>query len=308
MIQILFGDRDAWDAYADHMPRALAEAGIGAAIGTDAAPERVEYIVTSPDGWIEDFAPFTRVKAVFSLWAGVEGLTDNPTLTQPLVRMIEPGLARGMTEWVTGQVLRHHLGLDRYVTCHEPHWEKHVPPLARDRTVGILGLGELGQSCAAALASLEFRVLGWSRRLKDIAGVTSFAGAEGLLSVLAQSEILVVLLPLTATTDTLLGAQEFAQMPKGAVLINPGRGQLLDDAALLSALEAGQISHATLDVFRQEPLPKDHPFWAHPSVTVTPHIASVTRPRTAAIAIAQNIARNERGDPVIGVVDRMAGY
>lgn len=308
MIQVLFGDREAWPDYEPHLPRALAETGIGAAVGTEAAPDRVDYVVTSPDGWITDFTPFTRAKAVLNLWAGVEGLIHNATLTQPLVRMIEPGLGAGMVEWVAGQVLRHHLGLDRYIKRHDPHWDYAAPPVALDRTVAVLGLGELGQAAARALAGLGFQVLGWSRSAKEIPGVRCFAGQTGLVQVLPRAEILVLLVPLTPATENLIGRAELAQMPKGAVLINPGRGPLLDDQALLAALDSGQISHATLDVFREEPLPEAHPFWAHPGVTVTPHVASATRPKTASQAIAQNIRRAEAGEPLLGRVDRSTGY
>jgi glyoxylate/hydroxypyruvate reductase len=308
MIRVLFADRDAWSDYQALLPQALDEAGVAAEVGLDGPPEVVDYIVTSPDAWLKDYRPYARAKAVFNLWAGVEGIVGNDTLTQPLVRMVEAGLREGMVEWVTGHVLRHHLGMDRYIKRDGAHWDYVVPPLARDRRVGILGLGELGAACAGALAGLGFRVLGWSRSRKEIAGVETFGGAEGLGAVLERTEILVLLLPLTSETGNLMDSAAFARMPRGAVLLNPGRGPLIDDDALLDALASGRIGHATLDVFREEPLPAEHPFWGNPGVTITPHVASATRPATASRSIAENIRRGEAGEAFVGLVDRTAGY
>jgi glyoxylate/hydroxypyruvate reductase A len=213
-----------------------------------------------------------------------------------------------MREYVTGHVLRHHLGMDRYICNTSPVWAPAVPPLARDRKVGILGLGALGRACAQSLVALNFQTLGWSRNPKDIEGVRCYTGEDGLREVLAQAEILVLLLPATADTENTLDAAALAQMPHGAAIINPGRGALIDDAALLAALETGHISHATLDVFRVEPLPDTSPIWPHANVTVTPHIASETRAHTASDIIAENIKRCEAGQPLRFLVDRSAGY
>ena len=159
-----------------------------------------------------------------------------------------------------------------------------------------------------ALAALKFDVSGWSRRPKKINAITCYSGDDGLREVIASSDILVLLLPLTTATENLLNADSLALMPKKASILNPGRGQLIDDDALLAALDTGQIGSATLDVFRVEPLPAEHPFWAHPRVTVTPHIASETRAETAATVIAENIRRGEAGEPFLHLVDRNAGY
>jgi glyoxylate/hydroxypyruvate reductase A len=233
---------------------------------------------------------------------------DNPTITQPLCRMVEPGLVEGMVEWVTGHTLRHHLDIDFDLSHQDGTWTRHIPPLARNRTVGILGLGELGAACASALAALNFRVLGWSRGEKAIDGVICHSGSAGLRQVLEQSQILILLLPLTPLTRNVLDAEALAHMPRGAVILNPGRGPLIDDDALLAALDSGRIGRATLDVFRVEPLPPDHPYWAHPHVTVTPHIASETRADTAARVIAENVRRGEAGEPFVHLVNRSAGY
>ena len=293
-----------------HLLAAFAAEGLDVALTDDpAGPWTFDYLIYRPGGPVADFSPFTRLKAVLSLWAGVEGIVGDPTLTVPLCRMVDDGLTRGMTEWVAGHVLRHHLGIDAHLAGQDGVWRNGVvPPLASDRTVGLLGLGELGRAVAAALAGLGFDVRGWSRRARAVPGVASFAGEAGLEAVLRASDILVTLLPATPATENLLDARRLALLPEGARLINPGRGSLIDDEALLAALDAGRLAHATLDVFREEPLPPGHPFWAHPRVTVTPHVASETRPETAAEAIARNIRRGEDGEPFLHVVDRAAGY
>jgi glyoxylate/hydroxypyruvate reductase len=297
-------------AFAGSIAEACRAADLDASFSRETPdPSAVDYIVFTPDGPIADFAPFTRLKAALSLWAGVEKIVGNPTLTAPLCRMVDPGLTEGMVEYVTGHALRYHLGLDAMLAAQDGRWHTRLaPPLARNRTLGILGLGALGTACAHALAGLGFRVLGWSRRPAEISGVTCLSGPEGLPALLAEAQILVTLLPATRETDGLLDAERLACLPHGARLINPGRGTLIDDAALLAALDTGQVAHATLDVFREEPLPPDHPFWAHPHVTVTPHVAAATRPETAAPVIAENIRRGEAGAPFLHLVDRNAGY
>jgi glyoxylate/hydroxypyruvate reductase A len=180
--------------------------------------------------------------------------------------------------------------------------------LANERHVCILGLGALGHEAAQALAALNFNVTGWSRTPKDVPGVTCLSGEDGLQEALSKAEIAVLLLPDTPATENTLSTETLALMPIGARIINPGRGPLIDDDALLKALNKGQIGHATLDVFRVEPLPADHPYWAHPNVTVTPHIASETRPVTAAQVIVENIRRGEAGEPFVHLVDRQLGY
>jgi glyoxylate/hydroxypyruvate reductase A len=169
-------------------------------------------------------------------------------------------------------------------------------------------MGELGQACGVALSRLNFRVSGWSRTPKDISGIRCLKGPEGIDEILKNSDILILLLPLTRYTENILDNASLAMMKKGAVVLNPGRGALIDDAALLSALNTGQISHATLDVFRNEPLPDDDPYWRHPNVTVTPHIASETRAESASEIIAENIIRFESGEELKFLVDRKAGY
>lgn len=306
---ILFAAPSLWEEYRTPLPAALAEAGIAAEVVTEAQdPAAVDYIVYAPTSPLQDFTPFTRARAVLNLWAGVERIVGNPTLTQPLCRMVDPGLTEGMVEWVTGHVLRHHLGMDRHIVNPARVWDQTCPPLARERKVAMLGLGALGLACARALQALNFPVTGWSRTPKAIDGLPAEHGPEGLDRTLAGAEIVVTLLPKTAETENILNARTLALLAPGAAVLNPGRGPLIDDDALLAALDSGQIGHATLDVFRQEPLPQDHPFWAHPRVTVTPHVAADTRPSSSSRVIAENVRRGEAGEPFLHLVDRARGY
>jgi len=274
----------------------------------DIAHQDVDYIIHATGGPITDFAPFSNARAVLSLWAGVEKIVGNATLTQPLCRMVDDGLRQGMVEWVVGHTLRLHLGMDRYV-CEKPlTWSQHVPPLAKDRSVTVLGLGELGSAAATALTHLGFRVTGWSRSLREVPAVRCLAGTENLPQALASAEILVGLLPQTPETVDLLNAERLALLPKGSFILNAGRGTLIDDDALIAALDSGQVAQATLDVFRTEPVPSGHPFWSHPGVTISPHIAAATRVASAAENIADNIARAESATPLMNLVDRTLSY
>lgn len=309
MINVLFSAQyERWNEYAPHLQKAFKAAGLDVHLSEDIAPESVDYIIFAPNGAVSDFSNFPRLKAVLSLWAGVESIIKNQSLTVPLCRMVDPGLQEGMVEWVTGHVLRHHLGMDRHILGQDGSWHQEAAPLARERTVGILGLGELGQACAHALKGLNFNVHGWSRTPKSIDGVTCHAGEDGLRACLSVSDHVVLLLPLTEATRDVLNAETLALLPDGASIVNAGRGPLIDDDALITALDSGHLSHATLDVFRVEPLPKAHPFWAHSKVTVTPHIAAETRPSTASGVIAENIRRGEAGEPYLYLVDRSQGY
>jgi glyoxylate/hydroxypyruvate reductase len=308
-VNVLFSaTAQRWNDYRGVLADALAAAGVSARLSDEMDPGEVDYIVYAPNGPVRDFSGFPRLKAVLCLFAGVETIVANATLTVPLTRMVDSGLREGMVEWVTGHVLRYHLDMDRHITCQDGGWRPVIPPLARQRSVGILGLGELGGACACALGALNFQVSGWSRSPANIPNVTCHHGPQGLNEVLGKSEILVLLLPLTGETENLVNSDRLSLLPKGVRLINPGRGRLIDDDALLAALASDHVAHATLDVFRTEPLPASHPFWAHPKVTVTPHLASETRPVTASNIIAVNIRNDQAGLPMQFVVDRNAGY
>ena len=308
MNKALFSAGDAiWPEYQTALPPAFAAAGLTVDLSRDHAPDTVDYIIAAPNGPVQDFTPYTRCKAVLNLWAGVEDIAPNPTLTQPLARMVDAGLTDGMVEWVVAHTMRHHMGLDRHIHGQDGIWRPEYPPLAQDRPVTVLGLGALGAACATALGGLGFPVTGWSRSQKDIEGVTCLSGHTGLKTALTGAEVVILLLPLTDATTNILNATSLALLANGAFIINPGRGPLIDDDALLTALDQN-IAHATLDVFRVEPLPQDHPFWTHPQITVTPHIASTTRPKTAALCIAENIRRGQEDEPFLHLVDRTKGY
>ena len=308
-LKILFAaSNDNWHMYGDALRDAITDTGLDAELITQADPTDVDYIIYAPTSTLQDFTPYTKTKAVLSLWAGVEKIVTNDTLTMPLARMVDPGMTQSMTEWVVGHVMRYHLGMDAHIVNPERAWVWHSNPLAEERTVCILGMGELGTASADALRALNFNVAGWSRSPKSIEGVETFHGAEGLQAALSTADIVVLLLPDTAETENTLNAKSLAWLPKGARIINPGRGPLIDDAALVAALNNGHVAHATLDVFRVEPLPADHPYWAHPNVTVTPHIAAATRAITSAKEIARNIRLNESGAPMVNLVDRERGY
>ena len=300
-------------SHADWLPQlklALQERGIVDRISTEVTdPQAVRYVVHSPDGPISDFSRFTNLRAVLSLWAGVEEIVGNPTLKVPLIRMLDPGMIDGMVEWVTGQVLRHHLGMDAHILNRSGQWLKHLsPPLACERSVGMLGLGSLGQACIRSLARFKFQLLGWSRTPKSLDGVESFSGADGLKRVLERADIVVILIPLTAETENFINADTLAFAKPGLTIINCGRGALIDDDALLEAIASCRVNHATLDVFRVEPLPPEHPFWACEGVSVWPHISSETRVETASRVIARSLSRLDAGLPVDGLVSVERGY
>lgn len=309
MINVLFSARDAlWPQYHPVLEAEFAKLGIEVNLMQETdAPEAVDYLIYAPLRDDDDLTVFSNLKLIQSLWAGPDKLLRNKTLTQPLARMVDPGMTQGMIDYVMGHILRHHLHTDTFAQAQE--WLTDVaPPLPSERTVAFLGIGELGMACAVAARDYGFNVVGWSRRLKTDAPIECFAGDDGLREVLGQADIIVTLMPATPATDGIIGADAVAAMKDGAALINPGRGELIDDDALLAGLRSGKLSGATLDVFREEPLPRDHPYWAEPSVLVTPHIASETRvPTSSAVAVA-NIARDVRGEPVLYLVDPALKY
>ncbi len=256
-------------------------------------------------------ASMPDLKAVFCFGAGVERLLGQPDLPAhvPIVRMVEPGLTQGMTEYVLWQVLRHHRRFwELEEAAREGRWAPHWYPAAWDRKVGILGLGNLGQAAARQLLSFDFQIRGWSQSRKDLPGIASFAGTAELPAFLKDLEILVCLLPLTPQTAGILNAGLFVQLAPGAALINAGRGGHLVEADLIPALNSGQLAAASLDVFATEPMPEDHPFWAHPRIFVTPHNASDTDPGTGLGEVWRQIVAFEGGRPLENVVERSRGY
>lgn len=256
-------------------------------------------------------ASLPNLRLILSLGAGIDHILRDPELPPgvPIVRLVDPYMTRAMSEYVALQVLRLHRQDFAYRAQQAAaEWREHTQQNAAERAVGILGFGQLGQDAAATLKALGFDVAGWSRSGREVPGFLTYGGAAGLDALLRRSEILVSLLPMTPETDGILNADLFARLPRGAGLVNAGRGRQLVEDDLLAALDAGQISAAVLDVFREEPLPAAHPFWRHPRIIVTPHVAAETHPPTAAAIFAQAIADFEAGRPVANLIDRNKGY
>jgi glyoxylate/hydroxypyruvate reductase A len=256
------------------------------------------------------------LKAVFALGAGVDAILDQErkhpgTLPAgvPLLRLEDTGMAQQMQEYALSYVLRYFRRFDEYQALQQrQEWQPLDPHSLDDFTIGILGAGVLGQSVARKLTEFGFSVRCWSRSAKQIDGVQSFAGEAQRAAFLDGVKLVINLLPNTPETVGILNRELFAQLSTGAYLINIARGAHLVEADLLAALEQGQLAAATLDVFAREPLPQDHPFWRHPRVTITPHIAAITLPQQAMDQIAANIRALEAGYAPAGVVDRQRGY
>lgn len=272
-------------------------------------PARVDYLVAwdPPLDWA---AGFPNIKVLFSSGAGVDQLelSQVPQHIQ-VVRMVEPGIVQGVVEYVTMSVLMLHRHMPKYWHQQAHAIWRSIPAVpASSCHVGVMGLGVLGQAVLQRLIAFGYQRHGWSRSPKEIPGVTTFAGEGGLEPFVASCDILICLLPLTEATRGVLGQRVFSALRPGASLINAGRGPHLDATALLEALDSGRLSHAILDVTEPEPLPALHPFWNHPRITLTPHIAGSTRPETAAQALLANIRRHQRGEPLHDAIDRMKGY
>jgi glyoxylate/hydroxypyruvate reductase A len=265
----------------------------------------IAVIATPPSGLL---ARLGSVKLIQSLWMGVDRLLEDPGLPKgvPLARLIDPGMVAAMSETVVAYVLDWHRHFYRYRAQQaERQWRRRKQYLASDRTVGILGMGELGSDAARKLLALGFNVAGYSRRPKSLPGVQSFTELEPMLRI---TDALVCLLPLTAQTRGILNGRNLGKLKKYACLINLARGAHVVVPDLLGQLESGHLSHAYLDVFDSEPLPSSSPLWTHPGVTITPHSAALTEPRTAIPKIAENIERVRRGEPPLNLVDFAAGY
>lgn len=272
-------------------------------------PADVRYLVA----WVppDDIATtFPNLELVFSVGAGVDQFDATKLPAHlPLIRMLEPGIAETMVEYVTMAVLALHRDLLDFISQQkEQVWREIRITPAKRRRVGVMGLGQLGQVVLERLKAFGFPLSGWNRSPREIEGVTCYAGAEALPEFLAQADILVCLLPLTEETRGILNADLFARLPRGASLVNVGRGPHLVEADLLAALDSGALSGAVLDVAEPEPLPAGHPFWSHPRILLTPHNASMTTPDTAVDFVLDVIARHRRGEEFPGRVDRTRGY
>jgi len=255
-------------------------------------------------------ALFPNLKMIQSLGAGVNQL-DLKSLPRhiPLARLVDPGLNLSMRDYCVWAALRHYRGLDMHAE-HQPlkKWVYYIPPPKSAVSVGVMGIGELGSEVARAMADLGFSVRGWSRTPKTIDRVACFSGASGLREFANGTDILICLLPLTPETRGILARPLFEMLPKGAKLINVGRGDHLVEADLIPAIESGRIASATLDVFAREPLPPEHPFWTHPKITVTPHVAAFGAAVSAAPVVIENLRRAMAGKRLLNQVDIDRGY
>lgn len=273
-------------------------------------PAQIDYaMVWNPEPGL--LASLPNLKLIVGLGAGVDHILRDPTVPKdvPILRLVDPYMTDAMSEYVALSVLRlHRQDLDYLAQQRARKWEEQEQKNAAERPVGILGFGTLGQNAGRKLKALGFDVAGWSRSGKEVAGFATYAGPDGLDALLRRSEILVCLLPLTAETRGILNAATFARLPRGAAIVNAGRGGHLVEEDLIPALDSGQLSGAVLDVFRQEPLPSEHPFWRYARIIVTPHIAAETHPPTAAPIIRDAICRFQAGQAVPNLIDPARGY
>jgi glyoxylate/hydroxypyruvate reductase A len=274
-------------------------------------PAEIEAAVVWTEHDMAELRRYPNLKLIVSMGAGVDHLLrpPGPPPGVPVARLVDARLTQGMTEWVLLNVLRFHRQDPEYRAQQAARtWQELPAPDTASRRIGILGLGVLGGAAARALRGLGFPVIGWSRRPKALEGVACCHGADGLAAMVPRTDILVCLLPLTPETRGIIGGELLRSLPRGAYVINGGRGGHVVDADLLRALDTGQVAGAALDVFEPEPLPAAHPYWSHPKVFVTPHAASMTIPRSAAPQVVDNIHRMRAGRPLINLVDPAAGY
>ena len=256
-------------------------------------------------------ATLRNLRLIVSLGMGVDHLLADDKLPTgvPIVRIMDDGLIGQMSEYAIFWALRHHRDIDKYAASQRAKaWKPLDFVDTLHRRIGVMGLGTIGQDTARKFAALGFPTAGWSRTAKTLQGIETFHGTDGFAKFLSRSDILVDVLPLTRETHGILGAKAFAALPNGAFFINMARGGHVVDADLLATLDSGHLSGAVLDVFNTEPLPADHPYWTHPKVRVTPHIAGATNPRTASPGVIENIKRLRAGQPLIHTVDPKTGY
>ena len=257
------------------------------------------------------FPKLRNLKLIIGLQAGVESLLDDPELPAeiPIARSTQPGGDRMIAEYVLMHVLRHHRNMPYFLANQARRaWEKPPVRLASELRVGFMGLGVIAHPCAVLVRDLGYQTASWTRTPREMAGVENFVGPDGLEPFLNRSDIVVNVLPLTSATEDILNAETLTMLPEGGSVINIGRGQHIVDADLIAALDSGHLSHATLDVYRTEPLPSEHPFWTHPNITLMPHTARLSNPGSVAPQVAENIRRLRAGEPLIQPVNRKAGY
>lgn len=279
-------------------------------LDTAADPETIDFAVV----WrprTGELARFKNLRAIVSIGAGIDHVLADSELPPdvPIIRTVGADLTQRMREYVALHVLRHHRDMPRQLLAQAQNdWHAIVVPVAPNRTVGVMGLGNLGAAAATTVAQLGFATRGWSKSAKSIDGVTCFAGEEAFDTFLHGCDILVNLLPLTDQTRGILNASLFQKLPKGSCVINCARGPHLVEDDLVAALDNGQLKQATLDVFHIEPLPTDHPFWSHPAITVTPHVASQIDAETGGRLIANNLMTFAKTGSCEDVADAERGY
>lgn len=299
-------DRDAWP---EMLAAALPEAEVIAWREDTPAQDADIAVVWRPPAVL--FERERKLRAVFNLGAGVDGLLKLPTLPPDLtvIRLEDAGMAVQMSEYVVHALTRASRHFDAYAAQQRAGVWHTLPELRREEwPVGILGMGAMGAHVARTLASLDYPVAGWSRSGRAPEGVQSFAGMQSLPAFLARTRVLVNLLPLTADTENLLRRETLSQLMPQSYLINLGRGPHLVEEDLIPLLDSGHLAGATLDVFREEPLPAGHPFWKDPRIAITPHIGAASLRRETVDQISRKIRALMRGEPVTGIVSRERGY
>ena len=256
------------------------------------------------------FEQLPKLQWVQSMWAGVENMLEDAVLNQyQLVRLIDPKLTEAMAEAALTWTLYLHRRIPEYALLQRNRrWQQLDYKEANECRVSILGLGELGKRCATRLADNGFKVSGWSRNAKTLAGITCYAGSDGLAQMLKTTDILILLLPLTAATRALVNQQTLALLPSKSSLINFSRGAVVDTNDLLQALDQGQLDHAVLDVFDTEPLPATSPLWHHERITVLPHVSALTDSASAANIAARHISTYRVTGALPSTVDLVQGY
>ncbi|HKQ23615.1 MAG TPA: glyoxylate/hydroxypyruvate reductase A [Burkholderiales bacterium] len=293
------------EAFARELPR------IPFRVWPDPGPlESVRYALVwkPPQGFL---AQFPNLKAILALGAGVDPIPSDPTLPKgvPLLRLVDVGFPAQMADYATYAVLRFQRRMREIEALQrQARWNQIDPFFTRDFPVGVMGLGVIGSVVALRVAAAGYAVAGWARSPKQLPGVEVFSGSGTFKKFLSRSRVVVNALPLTPKTESILDAAAFASMPRGGYVVNIGRGAHLVDQDLIAALDSGQLDGAMLDVFREEPLPSSHPFWGHPKIVVTPHVAAPTIASEVQAQVIENIRRLERGESPVGLVDRDRGY
>ena len=267
----------------------------------------VEFAVVwkQPPG---SLAALPNLKAIQCFGAGVDAILADTTLPAlPIARIVDPTLSQTMVRYLDGVVSHYRLRLDLFTRQQQQAlWQPKSP--RRIAHICVLGLGELGAAAARHFEQQGYQVSGWARTAKQLAGIQCYSGAESLATAVEQADVVICLLPLTPDTNNFLNTERLSAFKQGAILVNVARGAIVDDAALLGALVSGQLQAACLDVFRQEPLPAEHPFWRHPAILITPHVSAVTNVSTVVEQIADNYRRSQRGEPLLHPVDVQRGY